>query len=447
MKITRRAACALCLSLVIVSTVFLLSACAQAPQSVSDDISDYNSTLINGIPSSEVEFKPFSDVVASTETEGQSVGQFILKDIQIKLPSADAQYYNFCLNHRQCVPAEDMSRIIEEQFPDIKLEDYIGATEDRVVTDEYICLRGNSEGFFTDGRNVIRVIGLSGEIRLLHGKSLDYCNYYSSTSYENNGILDLSAWDPSNYFEAKQIIRLNSGEQVDSELSYELTDGAVKVADAMEYALSYLNNTFAAYEDNQFTYGIRKIYIRKIADGKYGYEFSAERLYNGVPIDSTPLYKYDGPDFGAEGYIVDEGDAIYVWMVEADSIDFFYSAARRTVTSCEACDSDILTLDSAFEILCNSLTTSTSFTVSSVELLYLNGYYADEYLPKGTEEDVLIYVNYPKDTRLVWAVLVKQPSVIEGSLESPHDPHYSLFVDAVTGEVICYYDNMAFYFY
>ena len=70
-----------------------------------------------------------------------------------------------------------------------------------------------------------------------------------------------------------------------------------------------------------------------------------------------------------------------------------------------------------------------------------------KHLTQLTEADAARYAEYPRDTRLVWAVLVETPTVKPGTLEYPHDPHYSFFVDATTGEVFGFYDQTAEYIY
>lgn len=428
----------ICLAISFITLTLFLSACAETPQSVKDEVDAYNAIQTN---IAETMSLPFEEVINSTETTYQNTGQFILNDITVKLPLCEAKAYNFELNYKSCVPEEEIKRIAADQFPDITLD----AVSDESKTKVYYA--NQASGFYCDGQNMIRVEGASGYTRLLHGASLEYCNFINSEDYVNYGINALSVWDPSDFFPAEKIISLHSGESVNSELSYELSNGSVKVIEAMEFAQSYLDNIFSAYEYNQFTYKIRKVYIRKISENKYGYEFSAERYYNGIPIDSTPLYNYKGADFGSTGYFVENGDPIYIWMIDACSIDYFFCGARRQVNNIQVGYDNILTLDSAFSILSNSLTSYTTFNVNSVELIYINGYYADTPLQMYTDEDIINYVKYPKKTRLVWAVLIDMTSANPGTLEYPHDPHYSLFVDAVTGEMIGYYNKQEEYVY
>lgn len=432
-------------ALLLVSSVLIIlllfaGSCAAVPDSVTEELEQYSS-LSGKTDSSSDEYLDFREAIIHSDPLLEDYGQLLLDGITAKLPSPDAVPHNFELNIRGCAANEDLRRIAQGQFAELDLVAPVGDGSIKVFYDDA------QSSFYCDGQNMIRAEGFDGSIRLLHGKSLEYCDYEGSDDYNAFGINALSVWEPSQYFPAEKIVSLHSGELLPRELAFPMTDGMVPVADAMTIAENYLNSVFSEFEDSKFTYAVRKIYVRKLTGDMYGYEFVAERIYDGVPIDSTPLYNFEGADFGAEGYYVEKGDSIYVWMIESSQIDYFYCAGRRTVENVTAGFEKIISLNTAISNISSVLTSSAVFKCMSVELLYLNGYYADTHLTQLTEADAARYAEYPRDTRLVWAVLVETPTVKPGTLEYPHDPHYSFFVDATTGEVFGFYDQTAEYIY
>lgn len=418
--------------------IILASACAEAPASVIDEISDYNAIeKLDGT----VERLPLGDVLDRAEPKLSNNGQLIMEGVIAQLPESGAAAHTFELNFRRVNAESVLKEIAFEQFPDLYID--AALAEDSGWT----YYAGEHSGCLCDGKRMIRIEGLMGYIRFLRGASLEYCDPAKADSPSGFDLRTLSVWSPSDWFAAERIISLHSGETMGEGLGYELADGYVKVEDAMAVAQAFLNSTLARYEEGAFTYRIRKIYIRKLSGDRYGYEFSAERLYNGIPVDSTPLNNFAGADVGPKGYYVENGDPIYIWMIDSQTIDYFYCGACRRADNSEKSRDEILTLPSAIAVLSNTLTASATFDISSVELLYINGYYADDYLVKYTDEDVERYLAYPKETRLVWAFLLPIRAMEHGTLEYPHDPHYSFFVDAVTGEVIGFYDRNAEYVY
>lgn len=81
----------------------------------------------------------------------------------------------------------------------------------------------------------------------------------------------------------------------DAQDSYQLKDSSVTVSDAAKSAVKYIDELYAA-ENNDFTTDVSNIYVIKLGE-KNGYSLRIVKKYKGVPFDSM-LY----PDTGGVGY-------------------------------------------------------------------------------------------------------------------------------------------------
>ncbi len=182
----------------------------------------------------------------------------------------------------------------------------------------------------------------------------------------------LEVFDAGNYFETL-------GEySPDSEDSFKLLDGEMSIKDAVRLFEEYIAN-IPGGEDAKMKLKVINVSVLDLLNGCYGYRFETTASYNGILFDYFPLgVSYQ--DSGMRKFI--SGDGV---MVKTDDVDSVYGIYRMMETKDEEAYTEIIPIDTAIDLVYNSLTSNVEFTLKRVEVVYsveenLDGIEVDEYL-------------------------------------------------------------------
>lgn len=205
-------------------------------------------------------------------------------------------------------------------------------------------------------------INLAGKLEIYNRKSL-------------KDILDISfngtwSWRPS--FNGSVIKKYDFLTELVSTDSYQLNGTDVSVNDALAYASDYLNSKELPYITSKLcTYTPLNAEVYKFSEESYGYYFTFQLNYDGVPIDVT-----QGANF-ENNYMF--SNTIKLLMLTKSSVDWIWTCAWNadTPTLQEPCEVTI-DYEEACQILSDCLSQEHTFTVKEAELLYCTREIPDE---------------------------------------------------------------------
>ncbi len=272
-----------------------------------------------------------------------------------------------------------------------------------------------------------------------------YNSNYTSISIGEEGFLvtvprtsEITDENPNGYFDphfypVEEIIQCYRGEAL-SDDPRPVRGGELSIKQAAQDVLDFLHTDPWQQWENEYTYSIRTAFVRKV-DDVYGYEFCIERLYNGVLMDSTYAYEaYEDPaDLERRGNVRRKGTPIYIFISGLDGPSGWQIRSDNTYTVIKETPlpDSFITFDAALEAACGAISRSANITIRSAELCYDAGYRG--YVSLYEERNVREFYSIP-----VWAFIIDKGSL--SLAKNGHDPHWTIIVNAVNGEVYVY-DN------
>ncbi len=227
--------------------------------------------------------------------------------------------------------------------------------------------------------------------------------------------------------------------------SYVMTDGKeLKVSDAISTVEDFCNNYFSPMLNNEFHYSVKELFVHQYDDGTYGYNYDMEYTdVNGNIIGSCIMRCRD-----LEGF--DEGTVPYVLANDCHGYVFdtdkTHMTAYQESTPVKGDETDkgeqLLTYESALEVMSNRLATAKQYDFDIASLEYLVVYPAEPgYLTRDERGDLndLNISKIDHDNERTYEV---RPYWVFRDFEknTTSEAHYGGFiiVDALTGEVSVY---------
>ena len=189
---------------------------------------------------------------------------------------------------------------------------------------------------------------------------------------------------------------------------YETASGEMSVEEAIKQAENFINHEFPfpISISKEMVYRVFCVYILKMPDGTYGFEFIMRRFCGGVPLENLPseLMVYE------EGDTSDFGDGI---LDAEDHVLYFRLLCNNEVEEMQEI-SEVIPLESAAEYISRKVADNTVYNVNKIELSY-----------KGKEE-------YAEDGSYyeIWT-----PKWIFFTTNETNGKEVRFYVDVVTGEV------------
>ena len=229
----------------------------------------------------------------------------------------------------------------------------------------------------------------------------------------------LSRFYPGNYFKTVGTYTPQS------EKSFKLSDGEMKICDAVRFAEDYINNIpLSTGLMRNIRTSVYSVEVLQLGDDTYGYYFNTEPSFGGVIYEPA----YSGSYSGSRTYDATMlGTAL---MVRSDDVDYIKGIFGTEWTFDVNVCKEIIPVEDAIKKVSEKLAQSVTFEVISVELVYVGEYAKDE---QG-------YVNidtYDAARRPAWRITT-------GNLND--DRSYICYVEAVGGN-FCYYSTPEITYY
>lgn len=246
-----------------------------------------------------------------------------------------------------------------------------------------------------------------GEAAYLAGKTVydDIQNEWVSS----DTFIKLSAFDPTDHFES--VGRYSP----QSEKSFPLLDGEMKICDAVEFFENYVNNApISTGLQRNLRTRVYNVEVLRVNDA-YGYYFTTTPQFQGVnyePVIYGTVSAYNYNPIGGEALMIRRGDVDYIHC--------FYGS--EWTFNVEPCD-EIVSVEKAVKNISDKLTNGVTFDVISIEFVYVQQFCKDE---QG-------YINidtYEANITPAWRITA-------GNLNDGRT--YMCYVDAKDGENFRYY--------
>lgn len=189
---------------------------------------------------------------------------------------------------------------------------------------------------------------------------------------------------------------------------YETESGALSVEEAIEQVENYFNNEFPVSTSGEMEYRVARVYILKMSDDKYAFDFAMRRSYGGVPFESA--------NSGTCAYEPDEVmDLTEAVLDKEDHVIFFNGyEPKQDIEEIQEI-SKVISPERATEYLSRKIGDNTTYIVKGIELSYTGKRTLLE------EDGVMEEVMTPE-----WTFL---------TVSDTNGKEIRFYVDAVTGEV------------
>lgn len=222
------------------------------------------------------------------------------------------------------------------------------------------------------------------------------------------GDILLETFNPMDYF------TLVGRYSPDSMETFNLRDKKIPINEAVTFYENYINGL--PYPENpELNMCVVDVNVLQINDNTYGYSFVTTKMYDGIPfdyIDSGVSYS----TFEDYSFVIGQG-----FMIESDDVDSAYGIYRSGTINNKANYTEMISFQSAAEIISNSLSDSIVFQAKKAELVYC---------AKTIEGIDITVENYKQPTSAAWKL----------TLFNPNDNlTYVCYIDAVNGENFRYY--------
>lgn len=150
-----------------------------------------------------------------------------------------------------------------------------------------------------------------------------------------------------------------------SEKSFKLLDGEMKICDAVEFFENYVNNApiSAGLQRNERT-RVYSVDVIQIDENTYGYYFNTQPEFQGVryepPVWGSISQQYNYEPTGGEAYMLRHDDVDYIHGFYGNSWTF----------DIKPCDK-IVPVETAIKAISENLTSAVTFEVLSIEFAYV----------------------------------------------------------------------------
>lgn len=213
----------------------------------------------------------------------------------------------------------------------------------------------------------------------------------------------LAGWMPRDNYE---VTAWYTSDSVDS---FMLTDGSCRVCDAVEYLQQYFSSVFPS-QVQPAKWQTKAVGIMQMDDAHYAYYFTLTRGYGGIPFDSLHTEGAFTDFSDGNEYMFDGSEAL---MTTSGEIEYYYlTNGADMIIQSEQPASTVISLQSAAQVISETMTTAFAFDVQKISMVYCNRKISD------TESEA----------RAHWRFILYNPN--DGRT-------YVVYTDAETGE--CFY--------
>lgn len=373
-------------------TMSLLFGCAAIPDEVNDDMNKYRDTESSKSDDFDFTYIKVADLQSNAETAlNKEYGQFKISDkVEFIQPSE--------INLMTFTPVTGFSKKSHEAMK-------------KFYTDQELSMQNPEEDskrfmFYNETDKFYGCVKDNGFIATLKPDAFDISFSYSEPNVK--------------------IYHPDRNDDLSDE--YQLKDGKCSVSEAVDYVNNWLETEYKPLSPD-FDYKVNTVIIRE-HNGAYLYQFLAESVYKGVPIDSytREAEVKDGIPTGEMAYI-DYG--IQIQMINVNTIDSFTNLMGMVEPIVNENIEECISLESALNFCKNTFTDFKDVTLSDIDVMYtLNPVY--EYNDEG-----LAYIT-SYASRPVWEIIIDvspEEFLANGEINTYGDMRKYIYIDMITGEL------------
>lgn len=158
-----------------------------------------------------------------------------------------------------------------------------------------------------------------------------------------------------------------------SEKSFKLLDGEMKICDAVKFVEDYINNIpISTGLVRNVQTSVYNVYVLRLGEDTYGYYFMTQPSFRGVIGNPAISGSYSGEN------IYDAGHFGYALMVRRDDVDCIKGICGSDWTFDVNVCKEVIPVETAIKAVSEKLTQSVTFEVISVDLVYVGEFDKDE---------------------------------------------------------------------
>lgn len=362
--------------LTILLSAFLFSGCADTPSEVKQEIENYDNA--EAIQDDEIGYMPPSDAIAQAKVFQENNSTNISFENLVLPDSSNMPNYSLKFSNKHS----------EELFTKLQSESLIANFGDGTAvqtSNDLDVWKSNKNYCFTsfpelDGFNYYRN---SSDV-----KQADWGTYYGQNMrITDSGCITLYADELNTGIGSAVMYPAEKRYIVDfshDKDEYTLCDGStMSVEEAVDFAQQFCNDNLSVAENKYFQYQVNYIDARKVEPDQYGYYISLCRKDQyGNFFDATHMYAYAYEEFETRNALI--APYIYLWVTSSNNIaefEMYYSfEAEETGTY-----DKIVTLESAVNILSDTLAQGKSYDFEIAELKYVLEVTRSDYIDDARE--------------------------------------------------------------
>lgn len=370
---------------------------------------------------SDIQFATIQEIHQNTPKQKEFDGNKIYFNGAVLTPNTDKVY---SLKYKR-------SDVYFERFDEIGkifFEDYDPA---KVELQEYNMGKNFYSKTYNDNGEDLNVSEAIGTF----GHSNDTINKYTITTQ----VIDGQEREITNSQQPAwvQHYKIYLGEQPSDEENLMLDNTSLSPKKALEQVENFFDKHISKIEDD-FSFEVRSLFVRRFDDGKYLYDFVIERRYKGVSICSKSFLN-ENIYFEMNGNVTRVG-TFFNCKVQGSSGCNSWNILNTGDGNfvCEVEDmkelpNNFVTFDSALQILDNSSTAISKINIDYAEFCYDFSY------AENVQENYLID-NF--NSNPVWAFYSLLTENDVENIKNYGELARIYLVDAVTGELYVYHDNI-----
>lgn len=401
------------LNLIVFAFIMLMcSSCADVPENVKNDMSQYNGQADIFMNQNEYQYIDVSDIAEDFKSalEGE-YGQFEVSK-EIIIPNSE----NICTMEFEYVDNfhENADEIFKIFFDDEVLKK-------QTIIDDDSMQRMVTREFYNKQDKVYCCVGNNGFTAMLLPSAFDNSFSRSSTVIKTYHI------------DRNEI----------SEDAYTLSDGECTVKEAVNFVNDWLNTKWKPFE-SYYDFSVKTVMVRELKEKCY-FDFVVEKYYNGIPLDEISDSVMSEDENGCP-YVKHTFSSIRINMMNCCEISSFTSLNGIIKPIQSASVNSILSLESALKLCQSTFSDFKAMIISDINIKYslLPQYnYLGEEITYG---NVIIINSAESDTqagvkvlsRPVWEIIIDVPSSEYGTSSEFNqygDIKKYICIDVQTGEI------------
>lgn len=161
---------------------------------------------------------------------------------------------------------------------------------------------------------------------------------------------------------------------------YRLSDGNMKVSDAIAYVEKELNE-LEYYKDNRITVKVARVYVKECVDNTFYYEFEVLQLIDSVPVVSlVKNHENDGATDEIKVSVTGGMNHAEVAMMHTTGTDMLDIGYCNMTFSEKKTISEILSVEQVFRLVKNKFSNEVVYSVEELRLGYITYNLGEDYV-------------------------------------------------------------------